>query len=64
VFGIFVLLNPHAWRQRDARELDEVERFAMRDNVIEAAMNVRSGCCRCCLAGFGGPRATAAGAGA
>jgi hypothetical protein len=60
VFGIFVLLNLHAWRQADALELDEVERFETRDNLIEAGMNVAIGVLSMCLAGFGGPGATAA----
>jgi len=60
VFGIFVLLNLHAWRQRDALELDEVERFETRDNLIEAGMNVGIGVLSMLLAGFGGPDATAA----
>ena len=59
VFGIFVLLNLHAWRLRDALELDEVERFETRDNLIEAGMNVAIGVLSMLLAGFGGPGATA-----
>jgi Endosomal/lysosomal potassium channel TMEM175 len=60
VFGIFVLLNLHAYRQRDALELDEVERFETRDNIIESGLNVGIGVLSLLLAGFGGPRATAA----
>jgi len=60
VFGIFLLLNLHAWRQRDALELDEVERFETRDNMIESGMNVGIGALSMVLAGLGGPRATVA----
>jgi hypothetical protein len=60
VFGIFVLLNLHAWRQRDALELDAVEGFETRDNLVEAGMNVAIGVLSLLLAGFGGPRATSA----
>ena len=59
VFGIFLLLNLHAWRQREALELDEVERFETRDNLIEAGLNVAIGVLSMLLAGFGGPGATA-----
>jgi hypothetical protein len=59
VFGIFLLLNLHAWRLREVLELDEVERFETRDNIIEAGMNVGIGVLSMGLAGFGGPAATA-----
>jgi hypothetical protein len=58
VFGIFLLLNLHAYRQRHALELDEVERFETRDNIIEAGLNVLIGVVSMVLAGFGGPSAT------
>lgn len=60
VFGIFVLLNLHAWRQADALELDEVERFETRDNIIESGMNVGIGVLSMLFAAFGGPAATMA----
>ena len=60
VFGIFLLLNLHAWRQREALELDEVERFETRDNMVEAGLNVAIGVLSMLLAGFGGARATLA----
>jgi hypothetical protein len=58
VFGIFVLLNLHAYRLRDELELDEVERFETRDNLREAGMNVGIGAVSMLLAAFGGPTAT------
>jgi hypothetical protein len=60
VFGIFALLNLHAYRLRDALELDELERFETRDNLREAGMNVAIGVASMLTAGFGGPHATAA----
>jgi hypothetical protein len=60
VFGIFVLLNLHAYRLRDALELDEVERFETRDNLREAGMNVAIGAASMLIAGLGGPDATPA----
>jgi len=57
VFGIFLLLNLHAYRQRDALELDEVERFETRDNMIESGMNVAVGVLSMLLAAIGGPLA-------
>jgi hypothetical protein len=39
VFGIFVLLYLHAWRQRDALDLNEIERFDTRHSIITAALN-------------------------
>jgi hypothetical protein len=60
VFGIFVLLNLHAYRHRDALELDELERFETRDNIVESGMNVGIGVLSMVLAGIGGPRSTMA----
>ncbi|MFL5386045.1 MAG: TMEM175 family protein [Longimicrobiaceae bacterium] len=60
VFGIFLLLNLHAWHLREALELDEVERFETRDNLIEAGLNVAIGVLSMLIAGFGGPRSMAA----
>lgn len=59
VFGIFLLLNLHAWRLRDALELDAIERFETRDNMIESGMNVAIGTTSMLIAGFGGANATA-----
>ena len=59
VFGVFLLLNLHAWRLRDALELDAIERFETRDNMIESGMNVAIGTTSMLIAGFGGPNATA-----
>lgn len=59
VFGIFLLLHLHAWRLRDALELDEVERFETRDNLVEAGMNVVIGATSMLIAGLGGSTAAA-----
>jgi hypothetical protein len=60
VFGIFVLLNLHAYRQRDALELDELECFETRDNVVESGINVAIGTLSMLLAAFGGRTGAAA----
>ena len=39
VFGVFVLLYWHAYRRRDALELNELERFDTRESILEAALN-------------------------
>jgi hypothetical protein len=54
VFGIFALLHLHAYRLREALELDELERFETRDNVRESLLNVGVGGASVLLAGFGG----------
>jgi uncharacterized membrane protein len=39
VFGVFVLLFWHAYRKRDALELNELERFDTRTSILEGALN-------------------------
>jgi len=39
VFGVFVLLFWHAYRKRDALELNELEEFDTRDSIQESALN-------------------------
>lgn len=39
VFGVFVLLYWHAYRKREALELNELERFDTRESILEASLN-------------------------
>lgn len=39
VFGVFVLLFWHAYRKREALELNELERFDTRETIRESALN-------------------------
>lgn len=39
VFGVFVLLYWHAYRRRDALDLNELERFDTRESILEASLN-------------------------
>jgi len=39
VFGVFVLLFWHAYRKREALELNELERFDTRESIFESALN-------------------------
>ena len=39
VFAVFVLLFWHAYRQREALELNELERFDTRGSIQDAALN-------------------------
>lgn len=39
VFGVFVLLFYHAYRKREALDLNELERFDTRDSISESALN-------------------------
>ena len=39
VFGVFVLLFLHAYRKRNALELNELERFDTRESIQESALN-------------------------
>lgn len=54
VFLIFALLHVHAWRLRDALELDALERFDTVDNVRESLLNVGIGAASVLLALLGG----------
>ncbi|HYH81980.1 MAG TPA: TMEM175 family protein [Longimicrobium sp.] len=56
VFLIFALLNLHAYRQRDALELNELERFETRDNLREALLNAAVGVLSITIAVVGGAR--------
>jgi hypothetical protein len=55
VFLIFALLHVHAWRQRNALELDEIERYETLDNLRESLLNCGIGALSMGVAGFGGP---------
>ena len=39
VFGLFVLLFWHAYRKREALELNELEEFDTRESILESALN-------------------------
>jgi len=39
VFGVFVLLFWHAYRKREALDLNELERFDTRESIQESALN-------------------------
>jgi cbb3-type cytochrome oxidase subunit 3 len=39
VFGVFVLLFWHAYRKREALELNELEQFDTRESIQESALN-------------------------
>ncbi len=39
VFGVFVLLFWHAYRNREALELNDLERFDTRESMLESALN-------------------------
>lgn len=39
VFAVFVVLYWHAYRKRDALDLNELERFDTRESILEAALN-------------------------
>jgi uncharacterized membrane protein len=39
VFGVFVLLFWHAYRKREALDLNELERFDTRESIFESALN-------------------------
>jgi hypothetical protein len=54
VFGVFVLLYWHAYRQRAALDLSELESFDTRVDVQECALNVAVGVLSMSLAAFGG----------
>jgi uncharacterized membrane protein len=54
VFGVFVLLYWHAYRQRAALDLNELESFDTRVDVQECALNVAIGFLSIALAAFGG----------
>ena len=39
VFGVFVLLFWHAYRKREALDLNQLERFDTRESILESALN-------------------------
>jgi hypothetical protein len=55
VFGLFALLHVHAWRLRDALELNALEQFDTLDNVRETGVHVAIGVASIALAGAGQP---------
>jgi len=59
VFLVFVLLHLHAWRLRDALELNEIERFETLDNLRESLLNALIGSLSISLAVIGGSEWTA-----
>src|SRR5437016_11556596 len=56
VFGVFVLLYWHAYRQRATLELNELEVFDTRKDIQESALNVGVGTLSVAIAAFGGGR--------
>ncbi len=58
VFLLFALLHVHAYRLRDALELNEIERFETRDNLREALLNAAIGALSITIALVGGSRHT------
>ena len=59
VFGVFCLLYWHAYRQRDALDLNELEVFDTRVDIQESALNVGIGTLSILVAAFGGGRLSA-----
>src|SRR5216683_2368784 len=56
VFGVFVLLYWHAYRQRAMLELNELEVFDTRGDIQESALNVGVGTLSVVVAAIGGGR--------
>ncbi len=56
VFGVFVLLYWHAYRQRAMLELNELETFDTREDIQESALNVGVGTLSIGVAAIGGGR--------
>ena len=59
VFGVFVLLYWHAYRQRERLDLNELEVFDTRVDVQESALNVTIGLLSIAVAALGGARLAA-----
>jgi len=53
VFGVFVLLYWHAYRQRAALDLNELEVFDTRDDIQECGLNVAIGMLSVAIAAIG-----------
>lgn len=56
VFGVFVLLYWHAYRQRAVLELNELETFDTRVDIQESSLNVAIGALSVIIATIGGSR--------
>jgi hypothetical protein len=56
IFLLFALMHAHAWRQREALELNELERFDTRDNIRETLMSVGVGVLSMVMAARSGAR--------
>lgn len=56
VFTVFILLYIHAYRQRSALDLNELETFDTRQDIQECALSVGVGLLSISIAFFGGPR--------
>ena len=55
VFGVFVLLFWHAYRRREALELNELERFDTRESIQESALNCAIAIFSLLIVAIGGP---------
>lgn len=56
VFGVFTLLYLHAYRRREALDLNELETFDSRKDIQESALNVGVGSLSVAIAALGGGR--------
>ena len=56
VFGVFVLLFWHAYRKREALELNELERFDTRESIQECSLNCGIAILSLLIVVVGGPR--------
>jgi uncharacterized membrane protein len=59
VFGVFVAMFAHAWRQREALALDALERHMTITSILYCAIWMSVGALAIALAAFGGPRLVA-----
>jgi hypothetical protein len=59
VFGVFCLLYWHAYRQRDALDLNQLEVFDTRVDIQESSLNVAIGTLSILVAAIGGGRLSA-----
>ena len=55
VFAVFVLLFWHAYRKREALELNELERFDTRESIQESALNCGGALISLLIVFLGGP---------
>lgn len=56
VFSVFVLLYWHAYRKREALELNVLERFDTRNSIQESALNCGVAVFSICIVLFAGPK--------